>query len=52
MCDCCIIKENRRLIDELIKSKDYIKELEIRIKKLKSKESLEELFDVKVFDLD
>lgn len=52
MCDCCIIKENRRLINELIEAKQYIKELKIEIKRLKSKVDLEELFDDSVFDFD
>ncbi|EOU1465691.1 TPA: hypothetical protein I9093_002914 [Clostridium perfringens] len=32
MCDCCIIKENIRLINELIEAKQYIKELELKLK--------------------
>ncbi|ELC8455642.1 hypothetical protein QYB58_000720 [Clostridium perfringens] len=52
MNDCCIIKENRRLVNELIEAKKYIKELEIEIKRLKPKADLEELFDYSVFDFD
>lgn len=47
-CKDCLLKENRRLIDELIESKAYIKELEIKIMNLeeaKSKEDKEDLFD-------
>lgn len=35
MCDCCsiLIKENRRLIEELINANKYIAELELKIKK-------------------
>lgn len=58
MCDCCSIKENRRLTEELINANKYIAELELKIKKpLKQEkkeelEEIEELFDVKVFDFD
>lgn len=52
MNDCCIIKENIRLVNELIEAKKYIKELEIEIKRLKTKTDLEELFDYSVFDFD
>ncbi|MBI6019867.1 hypothetical protein H8J79_03340 [Clostridium perfringens] len=44
------IKRNRRLIDELIRAKEYIKELKIMIlEKRKSKEDIEDLFDSDVF---
>ena len=48
----CGLKENIRLIDELIKSKVYIKELEIKImnlEKAKLKEDKEDLFNPDVF---
>ncbi|EGT0014787.1 hypothetical protein I9Y33_002682 [Clostridium perfringens] len=51
-CKECLLKENRRLVDELIKSKEYIKELEFKIMLLeerKSKVDLEDLFDIDVF---
>ncbi|HAT4150251.1 hypothetical protein [Clostridium perfringens] len=51
-CKNCLLRENRRLIDELIKSKEHIKELEFKIMDLeerKSKEDIEDLFDSDVF---
>lgn len=47
-CKNCLLRENRRLIDELIKSKEHIKELEFKIMDLeerKAKEDKEDLFD-------
>lgn len=54
-CKDCLLKENIRLIDELIKSKVYIKELEIKIMNLEKaklkedKEDKEDLFNPDVF---
>lgn len=51
-CKDCLLRENRRLIDELIRAKEYIKELELKIMilgKRKSKEDIENLFDSDVF---
>lgn len=45
MCDCCsiLIKENRRLTEELIEEKVKIRDLENKIEKLKSRESIRKI---------
>ncbi|HII4507122.1 hypothetical protein ACV3K4_08725 [Clostridium perfringens] len=51
-CKDCLLRENRRLIDELIRAKEYIKELELKIKtfeEMNLKECTEDLFDSTVF---
>ena len=53
MCDCCLIKENKRLTDKLIEKELKIKDLETELKplrELKKKKDLEDLFNNDFFE--
>lgn len=54
MCDCCsiLIKENRRLIEELIEDKVKIRDLENKIEKLKARESIRKIEKIREEILD